>query len=295
MSLRIRLVLVAAAAVAAAVALASVVVYFLVGNELRGQVDRSLRAQYVQIASRGGELQLATTIGPKQYGLTLPIAPFSYPFQRVDQDGSVYRARVGYDRFAALLPGAEKAQEVAAGDHGPRFFEGHIGDVHVRVYAAPLWPGSALEVAASLTNVDHELAKIKLWLMLVASGGVALASGAGFLVARAALKPVRDLSDAVEHVRTTRDLSQRIRVTGNDELSSLAATFNAMPESLDEAQRRQRQLVQDASHELRTPLTSLRTNIEVLASPDGSLPPDEREQLMADVVEQLGEMTALVA
>ena len=106
---------------------------------------------------------------------------------------------------------------------------------------------------------------------------------------------MRDLSDTAEHVRTTRDLSQRIEVTGNDELSRLARTFNAMLESLDEAAQRQRQLVQDASHELRTPLTSLRTNIEVLATRDSGLPPEEREQLLDDVVAQLAEMTDLIA
>jgi two-component system sensor histidine kinase MprB len=94
-------------------------------------------------------------------------------------------------------------------------------------------------------------------------------------------------------VRQTRDLTQRIHVSGQDELSQLAATFNAMLASLDEAQQRQSQLVQDASHELRTPLTSLRTNIEVLARA-GELPPDDREQLLRDVVAQLGEMTALI-
>ena len=67
-----------------------------------------------------------------------------------------------------------------------------------------------------------------------------------------------------------------------------------MLESLDEAAQRQQQLVQDASHELRTPLTSLRTNIEVLAKTD-ALPPEEREQLLRDVVDQLGEMTALIS
>src|SRR5262249_39695854 len=50
----------------------------------------------------------------------------------------------------------------------------------------------------------------------------------------------------------------------------------------------------DASHELRTPLTSLRTNIEVLARAD-SMPADERERLIADVAEQLSEMSTLVA
>ena len=64
--------------------------------------------------------------------------------------------------------------------------------------------------------------------------------------------------------------------------------------ALEESTRAQRQLVADASHELRTPLTSLRTNIEVLAS-ERELPPGERERLLADVVEQLGEMTTLIA
>ena len=77
---------------------------------------------------------------------------------------------------------------------------------------------------------------------------------------------MRRLSDAAEHVRATRDLSRRIEVTGRDELSRLATTFNAMLAALEESAQRQRQLVSDASHELRTPLTSLRTNIEVLAS-----------------------------
>ena len=105
---------------------------------------------------------------------------------------------------------------------------------------------------------------------------------------------MRDLSQTAEHVRATGDLSQRIEVHGQDELSRLAATFNAMLESLDEAQQRQRQLVQDASHELRTPLTSLRTNIELLASRAASCRRTTARQLLQDVVAQLGEMTDLI-
>jgi two-component system sensor histidine kinase MprB len=64
--------------------------------------------------------------------------------------------------------------------------------------------------------------------------------------------------------------------------------------ALESSARSQRQLVTDASHELRTPLTSLRTNIEVLAS-ERKLPPGERERLLTDVVDQLGEMTTLIS
>jgi two-component system, OmpR family, sensor histidine kinase MprB len=105
---------------------------------------------------------------------------------------------------------------------------------------------------------------------------------------------VRRLTAATENVTETGDLSERIDDHGRDELSRLAASFNTMLGALEESTRAQRQLVADASHELRTPLTSLRTNIEVLAS-ERALPAGERERLLKDVVEQLGEMTMLIA
>ena len=122
-----------------------------------------------------------------------------------------------------------------------------------------------------------------------------LAGGLGWLVSRAAIGPVERLTRAAEHVTATRDLGSRIATEGrDDELGRLAAAFNAMLAELDGSLRSQRQLVADASHELRTPITSLRTNIEVLARPNG-LPEADRERLLRDVVAQLGELSALVA
>jgi two-component system sensor histidine kinase MprB len=275
--------------------LASVVVYFIVENELRSQVDRSLRDQVAQLKELRGFEFAATPIGPKQYVLALPPRPFDSPFQLVDRYGATYRVGDVYGNLQPLLPVGENAPLVAAGQHSDYYSEAHVNDQHVRLLTADLPGGTyAAIVATPLTNVDHELAKIRLWLALVALGGIAIALACGILIARAALKPLRDLSETAERVRKTRDLSQRIAVGGSDELSRLASTFNAMLESLDEAQQRQRQLVQDASHELRTPLTSLRTNIELLALQGGSLPPEEREQLLEDVVAQLSEMTLLI-
>jgi two-component system sensor histidine kinase MprB len=149
-------------------------------------------------------------------------------------------------------------------------------------------------VAQDLSGVNHTLSKIRKILVGIGVGGIALAAALGLLVSRAALAPVRRLTGATERVRETGDLSERIETYGTDELSRLGASFNAMLSALEESTRKQRQLVADASHELRTPLTSLRTNIEVLAG-ERTLPPDERERLLSDVVEQLGEMTTLIA
>src|SRR5205807_4969410 len=92
-----------------------------------------------------------------------------------------------------------------------------------------------------------------------------------------------------------------LTIHADDEVGQLAARFNQMLERLqrsrdavDESVRAQRQLVADASHELRTPVTSLRTNIEVLLE-GGLLSDEDRRRLLADVVEQSEELTALVS
>jgi two-component system sensor histidine kinase MprB len=164
----------------------------------------------------------------------------------------------------------------------------------VRVLTFPGRPGYAIQVARPLTEVDDSLARIRTLLIVIALAGIAVAGALGLLVSRAAVAPVTRLTEATERVTETRDLSERIDARGEDELSRLAGSFNTMLGALEESARAQRQLVADASHELRTPLTSLRTNFEVLMS-ERELAPDERRRLLDDVVEQIAEMTTLIA
>ena len=153
--------------------------------------------------------------------------------------------------------------------------------------------GQAIEVARSLDDVDSNLRQLAVILAIVCVAGIILGGGLGYLVSRAAVAPVQRLRRAAEEIATTRDLSRRIDATGQDELAALARSFNQMLEALEDSVGAQRQLVADASHELRTPLASIRTNAEVLAQSD-LLTDSERRAILADVVEQLGELTALV-
>jgi two-component system sensor histidine kinase MprB len=143
-------------------------------------------------------------------------------------------------------------------------------------------------------------------LTVIALGGIALAALLGRLVADAVIAPVGRLTRAAEHVARTRDLSERIDTDGAeqlarpDEIGRLAVSFNAMLDALersmsalDASVHAQRQLVADASHELRTPVTSLRTNIEILQQAP-NIDPADREQLFAEVIEQIEELTLLV-
>ena len=285
MSFRARLALVAAAAVALAVLTASFVIYFVVRDQLRSTVDDSLKTNAQQV------------LGSPPHDLEHFGAPISelggatvYP-QGVDANGKIYVTR-GVTG-SVELPVNNDVTAVARGARGPFFSDIYVRGVHLRMLTFP-FPGGAVQVARSLTEVDHSLGRIKNLLILIAGGGIAIAAALGLAVSRAALAPVRRLTTATENVTETGDLSDRIEVTGHDELSRLADSFNAMLGALEESSRAQRQLVADASHELRTPLTSLRTNIEVLAS-ERTLPSGERERLLADVVDQLTEMTTLIS
>ncbi len=281
MTFRARLTLVAAAAVALAVVVASLVVYFAVRQQLRGSVDDALRVREVEISHEPPE---RIFFAPEpNFGVAGYVQVLGADRNCRSQGGA-----------ECLLPFGDKALDVARGNSGPYLSDVDVSGTHLRVLTFPYIPATAVQIARPLTEVDHSLSRIRLFLILITAGGVAVAAALGLAVSRATLAPVRRLTRATETVAETGDLSERIDAGGRDELSRLADSFNAMLGALEESRRVQRQLVEDASHELRTPLTSLRTNIEVLAS-ERTLPAGERGRLLTDVVEQLGEMTVLVA
>jgi two-component system, OmpR family, sensor histidine kinase MprB len=284
MTFRARLTLVSAAAVAVAVVLASGVIYLAVRAQLRGQVDGALRSRLRAVSYEQGPTAVRIVFPD------LPLGGASGFAQLATAEGSV----IPQTGARIQLPVSQQVQTVAA-DEAPAFFQdAMVAGLHVRILTAHLGPGLAVQLARPLDEVDRSLHRLGLILVLVSLGGVAIAAGTGWLITRASVAPVRDLTEATEHVIATGDLTQRIEAKGTDEISRLANSFNAMLEVLERSVITQRQLVADASHELRTPLASIRTNLEVLSALDG-LPPQERRQMMADVVSQLEELTVLVS
>jgi two-component system sensor histidine kinase MprB len=294
MSFRARLALVAASAVALAILTASFVIYFVVRDQLRATIDGFLQ-------TTAGQMRDSQPHDFAHFGTPAgePGGPTVYP-QVVDARGKVYTTG---NSAEIRLPVSSAVIAVARGKRGAFFEDVEVNGTHFRVltfpyiFRSPDVPDGvrgAVQASRSLAEVDHSLGRIKNLLILIAGGGIAIAAALGLAVSRAALAPVRRLTAATENVTETGDLSDRIDVSGRDELSRLAGSFNAMLGALEESSRAQRQLVADASHELRTPLTSLRTNIEVLAS-ERQLPAGERERLLTDVVDQLSEMTTLIS
>ena len=99
---------------------------------------------------------------------------------------------------------------------------------------------------------------------------IALIAGISWVVMRSVSRPI------IEAARTSAqlaagDLEVRLPVYGEDELATLATSFNAMADSIEaqikelgELSLVQQRFVSDVSHELRTPLTTIRLAADML-------------------------------
>lgn len=168
-----------------------------------------------------------------------------------------------------------------------------------RVYVIPIQKGSAITgyIAAMtpLGRVDASIQTFRLILLVLDSGGLALALAGSWLVARRALRPVARLTETAQSISLSRDLSRRVETpTSFDELGRLAATFNDMLTSLETASQTQQRFVSDASHELRAPLTAIQGNIDLLRRiPDMS--EADHEDVLNEMEREAGRLSRLVA
>ena len=202
---------------------------------------------------------------------------------------------------SVTLPVDSRTKELAERGGEPFYRDATVASVHMRVLAEPFGRNRAVEIALPLTETDSLLSRLRLLLVLVVVGGIAIAALLGRIVAGTAIQPLKRLTQTTEHVTRTQDLSGRIAPVTQDEIGRLASSFNAMLDTLERSMAAldasvgsQRQLVADASHELRTPVTSVRTNIELLQQLGPEMDPEEHRRVLDEVVGQLEELTILI-
>ncbi len=137
-----------------------------------------------------------------------------------------------------------------------------------RVRAFPIDGNRVAAIGEPLEERSEELGGLALLLGVALPAALLLASAAGYVVARSALRPVDRMRQQASTIGDG-DLTQRLPVPGTrDELDRLAVTLNELLDRLAGALERERRMIGDASHELRTPISVLRTRIDVaLRSP----------------------------
>jgi two-component system, OmpR family, sensor histidine kinase MprB len=305
LTFRARLTILSAAGIAVVLAIGSVATYVIMRSQLRGQVDAVLREQGAKMPNPDSPLT-----GQVIQRRTAPAEPLKGPDVAL---GELHVSVTGFGSapvFALIvssnpgapaiargrgsLPVSQRALEIARAGQGAYYTDVHVRGAHLRMYVTAIGNGYAVVLARSLSEVDGALSRLAWGLGITCLAGIVLAAIVGAAVARGALRPVRRLTDTAERITDTHDLGERIETDGEDELSRLGASFNAMLDSLEGAIRSQRQLVADASHELRTPLTSLRTNTDLLRQ-GVALSDRDRERLLRDVGNEIEELTTMVA
>ena len=281
MTFRSRVIAATVMAAALAVVLASLTSFLTTRNALTHSVDESLiQTSHNPDDSFGG----ANSFLVLANGTTLPtgilpgfVDTTVMKFAKGQLTGGLFRTvDVNNQNLREYIVGLPVGSPVSVGNS-----EGRTPTTAADVFLAPF------------SGQIAELRNLVRTLLFVSAGVLLLALSLGVLLACAALHPLEDVTDDIEDIAETSDMSRRLEEGDVDELGRLRRTFNRLLGTVEDSQMLQRQLVLDASHELRTPLTSLRTNAQVLSRAQ-QLAPEDLAQLTGDMVAQVDELTALV-
>ncbi|WP_133799647.1 sensor histidine kinase [Kribbella caucasensis] len=274
-SLRGRVTLVFTVGAAVVLSLCLAVLYVALDNQLTSALDEDL-------TSRSSDISAALRAGDTGVVARDPIA------QLYASDGALLAGSpsLGQGRLLSAADVRDLQRDVA--ETRSLSLGGEADRSKVRILPRRLVSGEVLVVAVSAEPLQAAREHLVAVLLLAAPLLIGLLGLAGWLVVRAALRPVDILTReaaAISSVETDRRLPA---VPGNDEIARLARTLDGMLGRLRVAFERERAFVDDASHELRTPIAVLRGEIELALSALG-----EPAEVERSLVAALGETERL--
>jgi two-component system OmpR family sensor kinase/two-component system sensor histidine kinase BaeS len=105
--------------------------------------------------------------------------------------------------------------------------------------------------------------------LLAGLAAAVIALALGFVLFRQITAPLDALTQATQKIAAG-DLRTRAKVKGDDEISRLGRSFNAMAENLERSETARRNMLADVAHELRNPLGVIQSHLEAML--DGVFP-----------------------
>ncbi len=130
---------------------------------------------------------------------------------------------------------------------------------------------------------------------------VAIAAATARVLTRSALRPLDEVTRALERFSAGDFTPEFIESDGNERLGALALAYNGAVEQVERsfaerarANAMMRQFIADAGHQLRTPLTVIRGFVGIVRSQSTSMSPSEIEHIFEAMGEQTIVMSALI-
>jgi two-component system OmpR family sensor kinase len=249
-SLRTRVTLLFTIGAAAALGLCLALLYVALDRQLTAALDADLR-------SRGADLAAAVQAGDDGVVARDPLA------QLYATDGAVLtgspslgvRRLLAANEVRGLPPATIETRTISSG--------GGAAPADVRLLALPVDEGRVLAVGVSARPLQEARRRLLLVLLVAAPLLLAALGTGGWLVVRAALRPVDVLSREAAEISSLESDRRLPAVPGDDEIARLAHTLDGMLDRLRVAFERERGFVDDASHELRSPIAVLRGELEL--------------------------------
>ena len=274
-------------------AVISALSYSLLARNLKHDVDRSLATVAQALADTSAIPPTGGDSGSESVLRELGPEFYDQFFQLFDLDGHL-RFRSA-DLANQALPLSHLARENARA--GRTTFETVRlpRDQSVRLFTVPSSragrPWQIVQVGVSLHRSEQALRGYLEILVVLVPLGLALAAGAGALLARTALAPIDRMTRTARQI-TADDLARRVELRGTgDELDRLAETLNEMLARLQATFAQIQRFAADAAHELRTPLTVLKGGLEVALR--ASRTAEEYREVLVSSLEEVDRLVSL--
>jgi signal transduction histidine kinase len=149
-----------------------------------------------------------------------------------------------------------------------RVFKRTSQDVVLGLYDVINNKGYYVLISAEDTYDNSKLAYLKYLLFGAFVIGTALVWILSFSLSKKALKPLDNFRKKIQEI-TDSNLKIRLSSAGReDEINTLARSFNQMMDRIDNAYNRQKEFTSNASHELRTPVARIAAQLENLLQRD---------------------------
>ncbi len=160
----------------------------------------------------------------------------------------------------------------------------------------PWYYGESDVVGAVLLHIPTAslrvgLGSVALQILPPALLALALGTILAFFLARSQIRPLREMSSAVQEF-TKGDLTRRVDIHCGGELEELGDSINRMAGELSRLEDSRRSFVANVSHELRSPITCMRGYVQAMQ--DGVIEGEDMPRYLQIVLDETDRLTALV-
>jgi signal transduction histidine kinase len=255
-SLRSRLAVLFALGAGAVVAVTSFVLWRSLVGELNAAVTAGLHQRAADVSA---ELDLASTVDADVLA--------HEPFAQIVVGGEVVGRSPALRSRGPVLTPQETAAATARAPQSTLIDRAVPGlGRRSRLLVAPLAAArtpTLIVIGTSLDATVRAQHRLRVFLAVGSPALLGLLAGAGWLLAGAALRPVRRMTEEADTISLDSTGRRLAEPAGDDEIALLGRTLNGMLDRIEVAVAHERRFLDDASHELRTPIAILRGEIEL--------------------------------